>query len=94
MAGKSWQLSHKPPHRKGKQTPVTLNKQRERKKERKREEKGGENCLNDKLPLQTILKVRTQSTCKKLSNKEHIEFPCMCIYKNHGLPENAKALCC
>ena len=88
MAGKSWQLSHKPPHRKGKQTPVTLNKQW------KERGKGWRNCLNNKLSLQIILKVCTQSTCKKPLNKEHMEFPCMCIYKNHGLPESAKALCC
>ena len=27
MAGKSWQPSHESPHRKGKQVPVTLDKQ-------------------------------------------------------------------
>ena len=28
MAGKSWQPSHESPHKKGKQAPITLNKQR------------------------------------------------------------------
>ena len=48
----------------------------------KREGRGGENSLGNKLPLQTMLKVHTQSTHKNTSNKEYIEFQCIHICKN------------
>ena len=57
MAGKSWQPSHEPPHRKGKQAPITLKKQW-------KEGMGGENCLGEELPLLTTLQAHTQSTHK------------------------------
>ena len=68
MAGKSWQLSHEPPHRKGKQAPVTLNKQW------KREGRGGENCPAHELPLLTTLQIHVQNKYKNPSNEEHMEF--------------------
>lgn len=62
MACKSWQPSHEPPHRKGKQAPVTLNKQCKE----GGNEGGGENCLG-------MLQVYAQNTCKKASNKEQMD---------------------
>ena len=59
----------------------------------KREGIGGTNCQDDELPLQTILQVHAQSTCKNASNKEHIEFWCMRLSKNCWLVENADATC-
>ena len=50
-AGKSWQPSHEPPYGKGKQAPVTLNKQKE-----------GRNCPDDELSLQII---NTESSSSK-----------------------------
>ena len=68
MAGKSWQPSHKGPHRKGKQAPIMLNKQW------KEVGRGGENCLDVELALLAMLQVHAQSTCKNTSNKEHMKF--------------------
>ena len=59
----------------------------------KREGISGTNCQDDELPLQTILQVHAQSTCKNASNKEHIEFWRMCLSKNCWLVENADATC-
>ena len=59
----------------------------------KREGIGGTNCQDNELPLQTILQVHAQSTCKNASNKEHIEFWCMRLSKNCWLVENADATC-
>ena len=41
---------------------------------RKREGRGGENCLYNELPLQTMIKVHAQSTSKNASNAEYMEF--------------------
>ena len=43
-------------------------------KSRKREGRGGENCLYNELPLQTMIKVHAQSTSKNASNAEYMEF--------------------
>lgn len=40
----------------------------------KREGRGGENCLDKELPLQTMIKVHAQSTSKNASNAEYVEF--------------------
>ena len=78
MAGKSWQPSHESPHRKGKQAPITLNKQW------KEEGRGRENCLDNELtPPLTTLQVHTQGTHKNASNKEYMEFRHMCICKKN-----------
>ena len=69
MAGKSWQPSHEPPRRKGKQAPVTLNKQW-----KKGREGVGKNCLDDELPRKTTLEVHAQSTRQYASIEEHMEF--------------------
>ena len=68
MACKSWQPSHEPQHRKGKQAPVTVNKQW------KRVGRGGETCLDDELTVLTMLPVHDQSKRKNASNEEHMEF--------------------
>ena len=88
MAGKSRQLSHELSGRKGKQAPVTLNKQW--KEGRKREK----NYLDNELALQTMLKVHTQSFHKKALNEEYTEFPRTRICNNSRLLEKADALCC
>ena len=41
---------------------------------KKREGRGGENCLYNELPLQTMIKVHAQSTSKNASNAEYMEF--------------------
>ena len=68
MAGKSWEPSHELSGRKGKQAPVTLNKQW------KEGRKGEENCLDDELALQTMLKVHAQSFHEKALSEEYTEF--------------------
>ena len=70
MAGKSWQPSHEPIHRKG-----TLSKQW------KEGGKGWENCLDDELALLTTLQVHAQSTLRNASNEGHMEFRRMRICK-------------
>ena len=35
---------------------------------------GGENCLEEELPILTMLQVNAQSTHKNASNKEHMVF--------------------
>ena len=66
MAGKSWQPSHEPPHRKGKKASATPNKQWK---------EGGKGW--GKLPLQ----VHALSTRKNASNEERMEFRRMRICK-------------
>ena len=58
MAGKSWQPSHEPPHRKGKQAPITL------KKQWKEGGNGWGKLPREELPLLTTLQAHTQSTHK------------------------------
>ena len=41
---------------------------------KKREWRGGENCLNNELPLQTMINFHAQSTLKNASNAEYMEF--------------------
>ena len=67
-ASKSLQPSNEPPHRKGKQAPVTLNKQW------KEGRKGEENCLGDELALQIMLKGHAQSFHEKALSEEYTEF--------------------
>ena len=67
MAGKTWQPSHEPPHRKGEQVPVTLSRQWK--------EGGngwGKNCLDEELPLLATLQAHTQ---RNASNTEHKGIP-------------------
>ena len=67
MAGKSWQPSCESPHRKGKQAPITLNKQW------KEGGRGGENCLDNELtPPLTTLQVHTQGTHTKTPQTKSI----------------------
>ena len=70
-AGKSWQPSHEPPHRKGKQASVTVNKQW------KEGEKGWGKLPDEELPLLTTLQVHAQSTCKNAPNEGQIAFDCI-----------------
>ena len=64
MAGKSWQPNHGPPHRKGKQAPVAMNKQW------KEGGKGGENCLDEELPLLTTLQVTLKAQARTPQRRE------------------------
>ena len=68
MAGKSWQPSHEPPRRKGKQAHVTLNKQWKK--------GGGKEWGKTAWTMQnkTTLEVHAQRTRKYASIEEHMEF--------------------
>ena len=59
---------------------------------RKREGRGGENCLYNELPLQTMIKVHAQSTSKNASNAEYMEF--QHAYMQKPLTTTMECWCC
>ena len=61
-------------------------------KSRKREGRGGENCLYNELPLQTMIKVHAQSTSKNASNAEYMEF--QHAYMQKPLTTTMECWCC